>query len=108
MAFGQQPGPPASASQLRELLALVQGAGHATFREARGPLGFTQRQATGKFTREEATELIDRLQVAEFGGAAADVMPGVRLSAAEQLLRRLPAEGLVAELERRGWTVAKP
>ena len=108
MTFGRQPGPPASASQVRELLALVKGAGHATFREARGPLGFSQRQAAGKFTREEATELIDRLQDAEAGGATAGVMPPVRLSGTEQLLRRMPAEGLVAELERRGWTVSRP
>lgn len=108
MAFGQQAGPPASASQVRELLALLKGAGHANFREARGPLGFTQRQANGKFTRDEATKFIDRLQDAESGGVAAEVIPAFRLSATEQLMRRMPAEQLIAELQRRGWSVAKP
>ena len=36
----------------------LQEAGHADFRDARGPLGFTQRQAGGKFTRDEAEQLI--------------------------------------------------
>ena len=49
MAFGQQSGPPASSRQVQELLALVQGAGHSDFRDARGPMGFTQRQAGGRF-----------------------------------------------------------
>ena len=108
MAFGQQAGPPASASQVRELLTLLKNSGHANFREARGPLGFTQRQATGKFTRDEATEFIDRLQDAEFAGTIAVVIPPSRLSATEQLMRRMPTEQLVAEVQRRGWTVARP
>lgn len=70
MAFGQQSGPPASARQVQELLALLQDAGQTDFRDARGPLGFTQRQAAGKFTRDEATELIDRLQSSEGDGVA--------------------------------------
>src|SRR5580704_13098906 len=56
MAFGQQSGPPASAKQVRELLDLLKGAGHSDFRDARGPMGFTQRQAAGKFSHDEATE----------------------------------------------------
>ena len=47
MAFGQQAGPPATARQVSELLDLVQQAGHADFRDARGALGLTQRQAAG-------------------------------------------------------------
>ena len=93
---------------MQELLTLLKEAGHTDFREARGPMGFTQRQAAGKFTRDEATEFIDRLQDAEFGGAAAVVHPAPRLSATEQLMRGMPVEQLVAELQRRGWTVAKP
>ena len=54
MAFGQQAGPPATARQVQELLALLHHAGHTDFRDARGPMGFTQRQAAGKFTRDEA------------------------------------------------------
>ncbi|HUY23555.1 MAG TPA: hypothetical protein VMV22_14580 [Acidimicrobiales bacterium] len=108
MAFGQQSGPPASASQVRELLALLNGAGHADFREARGPMGFTQRQASGKFTRDEAAGFIDRLQTAEFGGESAVVLPASELSGTEQLIRRMPDVQIAAELRRRGWTVTKP
>src|SRR3954471_22633869 len=71
MAFGQQSGPPASQKQVRDLLALLNEAGHADFRDARGPLGFTQRQAGGKFTRDEADAFIEQLQHdAETGGSA--------------------------------------
>jgi len=108
MAFGQPSGPPASASLVRELLTLLKGAGHADFREARGPMGFTQRQAAGKFTRDEAEGFIDRLQDAEFDGEAPVVLPASRLSGTEQLMRRMPDEQIVAELQRRGWTVTRP
>jgi len=108
MAFGQQSGPPASARQVRELLALLKDAGHADFREARGPMGFTQRQAAGKFTSDEAAGFIDQLQDLEFGGEAAGVLPASILSGTEQLLRRTPGEQLAAELQRRGWTVTRP
>jgi hypothetical protein len=91
MAFGQQGGPPASASQVRELLTLLNDAGHADFRAARGPIGF-----------------IDRLQEEEYSGASAVDVAGPVLSAAEQLMRRMPVDQLVVELRRRGWTVAKP
>jgi hypothetical protein len=105
MAFGQQSGPPASAQQVRELLTLLQGAGHADFRDARGPMGFTQRQGTGKFTRDEAAAFIDQLQAADGDGPAPVVE---RLTAAEVALRRIPAEQLAAELQRRGWAVMEP
>lgn len=116
MAFGQQSGPPASAKQLQELLALLQAAGHSGFRDARGPLGFTQRQGGGKFTRDEAAELIESLsQAADSGGDTLDSPVQVaaaggsqRLSTTEQALRKLPAERLAAELQRRGWIVVEP
>jgi hypothetical protein len=109
MAFGQQSGPPASARQVRQLLALLQAAGHDDFRDARGPMGFTQRQAAGKFTRDEAAAFIDRLEEAEStGDAPVAAKPAVRLSAAEQALRRMPAEQLAGELQRRGWIVIEP
>lgn len=110
MAFGQQAGPPAPARLVQELLALLQDAGYDDFRDARGPMGFTQRQAAGKFTRGEAQAFIDRLQEA----AHADGLPPApaahpaRLSAAERALRDLPAEALAAELQRRGWVVLEP
>ncbi len=109
MAFGQQAGPPAPARQVQELLALLQDAGHVDFRDARGPMGFTQRQAAGKFTRDEATAFIEQLQAAQDSDdAPVPAQPAVRLSAAEQALRRVPTEQLAAELQRRGWVVLEP
>jgi hypothetical protein len=72
-------------------------------------MGFTQRQAAGKFTRDEAAALIARLQEAESSGEpAVPRPPDPRVSAAEQVLRRVPAEQLAAELQRRGWVVLEP
>ena len=109
MAFGQPSGPPASSRQVEELLRLLQGAGHTGFRDARGPMGFNQRQGGGKFTRDEAAALIDRLQDAESEPSArpAAEAPGV-LSLDELAMRRLPSEQLAAELQRRGWSVSEP
>jgi hypothetical protein len=97
MSFGQPSGPPASATQLRELATLLTEAGHTDFRDARGPMGFTQRQAGGKFTRDEAAAFIDQLQ-----DAAAFTEPG------EPSLRGVTDAVLAGELERRGWTVTAP
>lgn len=109
MAFGQQAGPPATARQVQELLGLLQEAGHDGFRDARGPMGFTQRQAGGKFTRDEAEALIAQLrEEAEGDGDVEPAPPSPRLSAADQALRRMPAELLAAELQRRGWVVLEP
>ena len=109
MAFGQQAGPPATHRQLQELLGLLQEAGHESFRDARGPLGLTQRQGGGKFTRDEADTLIAQLQeAAESGGDMTPAAPSPKLSAAEQVLRTMPAELLAAELQRRGWAVMEP
>jgi hypothetical protein len=114
VAFGQQSGPPATAKQVRDLLALVQAAGHADFREARGPLGLTQRQAAGKFTRDEATAFIDQLETAETEasqGAAPMPRPADperRPAGEDARLRRVPVELLATELERRGWIVIPP
>lgn len=93
--------------QMEELLGLLNDAGHTDFRDARGPMGFTQRQAAGKFTRDEAAAFIARLQ-GNVEGAPRTVVPSARLSAQEQLLRHLPAGQLAAELRRRGWTVTEP
>ena len=107
MPFGQPTGPPASARQLQELLALVRAAGHLDFRDARGPLGLTQRQAAGRFTREEAAALIEQLEDPEQAVAVPEgpAPPG---AAVERALRRMPAEHLAAELQRRGWIVIDP
>jgi hypothetical protein len=116
MACGQQSGAPASSKQVQELLTLLQEAGHDDFRDARGPMGFTQRQAAGKFTRDEATAFIEQLQEA---GPDGDSVSGespspatrpkpARLSATEQALRKASAEQLAAELQSRGWVVLEP
>lgn len=115
MAFGQS-APPATPKQVEYLLSLVQKAGHSSFRDARGPLGLTQRQASGKFSKTEASTLIDRL-LAEDGGGAAEggAVSGEEISAADRLeaeraevLRGMPAGLLANELERRGWSVTPP
>jgi hypothetical protein len=109
MAFGQQAGPPASRREVQELLTFLQDAGHTDFRDARGPMGFTQRQAAGKFTRDEAAAFIAQLQETDSSGEpAAPRPPNPQVSAAEQVLRRMPAEQLATELQRRGWVVIQP
>ena len=108
MAFGQQSGPPASSRQVQELLTLLQGAGHRDFRDARGPMGLTQRQAAGRFTRDEAAAFIEQLQDAELDSGKLVEMPVWRHSTQELLLGRMPAEQLAVELRRRGWMVIQP
>ena len=120
MAFGQPSGPPASAKQVKELLELLVAAGHADFKDARGPMGFTQRQASGKFTRDEADEFIARLQeeaeLADATGQAPEPAPPTVSSrqkpaarpAASRSLAKVPSEDLAAELQRRGWAVVQP
>jgi len=113
MAFGQASGPPASRRQLDQLLALLQEAGHTDFRDARGPMGFTQRQAGGKFTVDEAEAFIRQLEDGASGrDAGRDTAdrpaPQPKLSATEQALRRMPDGVIAAELQRRGWIVVEP
>jgi hypothetical protein len=118
MPFGQPFGPPATARQVRELLSLLQDAGHLDFRDARGPMGFTQRQASGKFTRAEAEAFVEQLQreaetlegATDDDGAASRAVapPARRPSPAEQALRGVADELLAAELQRRGWVVMEP
>lgn len=118
MAFGQPSGSPASARQVSELLELLQRAGHVDFRDARGPMGFTQRQAAGKFTATEAAAFIEQLQEAEYRRQTGEVGPDdvpppvappvTKLSAAERALRDFSDHQLAAELQRRGWIVVEP
>lgn len=113
MAFGQQSGPPATARQVQKLLELLHGAGHSDFRDARGPMGFTQRQAGGKFTRDEADAFIEQLEAAEeqppdSTGASRSAGVAPRSTRAEQALRQVPDGLLAAELQRRGWVVMEP
>ena len=71
-------------------------------------MGFTQRQAGGKFTRDEAAAFIDQLQGKEPESGVLEAVPVARLSAQQQLMRHMPAEQLAVELRRRGWTVIEP
>ena len=126
MALGKQPtGPPASAKQVAYLQALLRAAGYADFREARHPLGLTQRQAGGKFTSREASALIDQLVGAsgdeEPDTSAARPPPSEPRSSArssappsptpvdgDRSLAKVPDDVLALELRRRGWEVHPP
>ena len=117
MAFGQAAGPPASHSQMSELTELLHAAGHADFRDARGPMGFTQRQANGKFTRDEADDYIAALQQAahESDESTPDPIqprpappkPAQRARAGSPLAA-FTDQQLAAELQGRGWVVMEP
>jgi hypothetical protein len=108
MAFGQQQGPPATARQVQELLVLLQEAGHSDFRDARGPMGFTQRQAGGRFTRTEVEELLERLQNPDPDTETTNEVPIWRRSVQDDVLGQISAERLAIELRRRGWSVVEP
>lgn len=118
MAFGQQSGPPATHRQVQQLLELLNEAGHVDFRDARGPMGFTQRQAGGKFTRDEADAFIAELEAAAAAAdgvsVPADSVPAAartrapRPTATEKLAAGLPDGVLAAELQSRGWVVMEP
>ena len=119
MAFGQQSGPPATGKQVQELLSLLHEAGHSDFRDARGPMGFNQRQAGGKFSREEAEAFIEQLQneaeqqqtespAVVAPAATVKPVPKGRATAASTALAKIPTPQLAAELQRRGWIVVEP
>lgn len=93
---------------MRELLALLKDAGHSDFRDARGPMGFNQRQAGGKFTRDEAAAFIAQLLDAESDGNMTVTPPAWRQSAQEQTVKAMSSEQLADELRRRGWSVIEP
>ena len=120
MAFGQPSGPPAPMQMIKELLSLLHAAGHSDFRDARGPMGFNQRQAGGKFTRAEAEAFITQLtDAAEFPNnepATPQHMSFQKKSASapakntpeQRALKRASDDDLAAELQNRGWVVMKP
>lgn len=112
MTFGKPTGPPASAQQMRRLEDLIRTAGHADFRDARGPLGLTQRQAAGRFTREEADSFIELLESqvegAESPSRVESLQDRPRMTESERRARALPDSVLAAELQRRGWIVVEP
>jgi hypothetical protein len=75
-------------------------------------MGFTQRQGAGKFTRDEASALIDQLVAAELPEEPVPTAkPTVAAPAPPKTVRSIrdiPAATLAAELERRGWTATPP
>jgi hypothetical protein len=97
---------------MRRLSDLIRAAGHADFRDARGPLGLNQRQAAGRFTRDEADELIERLEAESADDPAPTTAhkpsPQSKISDSERRARDLPDSILAAELQRRGWIVVEP
>lgn len=120
--FGQPSGPPASARQVQTLLALLIDAGHTDFRDARGSMGFTQRQAAGKFTVDEASAFISQLEDEQSkppddrnpthalvpAPAPERARPPGRAAAAPDALAGLTSEAMARELRRRGWQVTAP
>lgn len=112
MGLGQS-GPPATPKQMAYLKVLLEKAGFDTYRNARRPLGLTQRQGSGKFTRQEASELIDRLvngeAIAEGQSRLSSSVDDDKIAVAQAgLLQGFRADLLADELERRGWTVTPP
>ena len=75
-------------------------------------MGFTQRQAAGKFTRAEAEAFIEQLEATAEGSDAAPAAESAaarpRPTAADRALHDVPAPRLAAELQRRGWIVVEP
>jgi hypothetical protein len=120
VSFGQSTGPAAGHAQLKDLQALLARAGYDDFRSARGPYQLNQKQGSGKFTRDEADELIERLRDELGDEPDADPPPAApKPRAAAQAAsppepkkpaprRTLPDAVLVGELERRGYTVTPP
>ncbi len=105
---------------MRELLDLLAAAGHSDFRDARGPMGFNQRQAGGKFTRDEAQAFIDQLEQEAYAQesspppprpqpqprAVAKTAPSTRVAAPRPSpLQSSSDEELLAEVRRRGLTL---
>ncbi len=115
MAFGQAAGPPAPARDVARALELLEEAGFSSFKEARHPYGLDQRQAAGKFTRDQCDELIAQLEAGQADTVAEDRQAAVDDRAAQreadkqsELAATLPDGVLVAELERRHWMCVPP
>lgn len=107
MSFGTGTGPPATEKQIGYLESLLRKAGHTSWADARRALNLTAKQGRGKFTKMEASALIDQLTGGDdtptsIEGAAAD---GI---VADGPLARFPPAVLAAELRRQGWTVTPP
>ncbi len=84
--------------------------GYDDFRSARTEYRLTPRQARGKFTKTEASAMIDRLTSTDEDNPtlSASEEPDSLDSAQSLLIRGFPADVLADELRRRGWIVAEP
>ena len=71
-------------------------------------MGFTQRQAGGRFTRTEADAFLEQLRDAGPDSEKAVEVPIWRRSVQDDVLSQIPAERLAVELRRRGWSVVEP
>lgn len=100
-------------------------------------MGFTQRQAGGKFTRDEADAFIEQLQTELFGdgppagsrppastratprqskiarrqptrSSSTERSPSTKRSSSDARLEDVSTEDLATELQRRGWVVLEP
>jgi hypothetical protein len=109
VSFAQQ-GPPASAKQIAYIQSLMRKAGYDDFRSARTEYRLTPRQARGKFTKTEASAMIDRLTSTDVDNPTVSISeePDTLDSAQALLIRGFPADVLADELRRRGWTVGEP
>src|SRR4051794_39029057 len=100
--FGRASGPPATRKQIEYLTSLVGDHELGTLREARYRLGLTQRQAGGKFTIGEASELIDRLTDPEFDpDAGADAAVGTGTGSGTGAVSETASERSAARAEER-------
>jgi hypothetical protein len=72
-------------------------------------MGFTQRQAAGRFTGPEAAAFIEELLDAGTAEPAVVSEPSKRWSSSSrQSLDHIPTDQLVTELQGRGWIVTEP
>jgi hypothetical protein len=102
MAFGQASGPPAAVQQLNRLAELLAERGFDSFKEARHPFGLTQRQAAGKFSSGEASELIERLEAESV--VSAEPLPATTSRASS----KKPAVPVAAKAASRTSSSSKP
>jgi len=112
MSFGTGTGPPATDKQIGYLESLLRKAGHTSWAEARRALNLSPKQGRGKFTKFEASALIDQLTGGDDTPSAIDVPSepsnGLGDDGRTEPLAKVPVEMLAAELRRRGWTVTPP
>lgn len=109
MSFGTGTGPPATDKQIGYLESLLRKAGHTSWADARRALGLTAKQGRGKFTKAEASALIDQLTAADDTPSSTEaVTTPVGADDEAGPLAAFPADALADELRRRGWRVVAP